>query len=53
VLVKRGRPGDLAAAGRHLEDASAIARALEMPRLIERLQAVARGQAAVSGARRQ
>jgi DNA-binding SARP family transcriptional activator len=53
VLVKRGRAGDLAAAGRHLEDASAIARALEMPRLIERLAAVARGQAAVSGARRQ
>jgi DNA-binding SARP family transcriptional activator len=50
--LKRGRPDDVAAAGRYLDDASAIARALEMPRLTERLEAVARGQAAVSGVRR-
>jgi hypothetical protein len=53
VLVKRGRPGDAAAAGSYLDDASAIARALEMPRLTERLRDVARGQAAVSGGRHQ
>ena len=52
VRLRRGRPDDAAAAGRLLDDAAAIARALEMPRLLERLQAVARGQAAVSGARR-
>jgi DNA-binding SARP family transcriptional activator len=52
VRLRRGRPDDVAAAGRLLDDASAIARALEMPRLLERLQAVARGQVAVSGARR-
>ena len=53
VHFKRGRPGDVAAAHRYLDDASAIARALEMPRLMERLQAMARGQAADSGVRRQ
>src|SRR4029453_11330500 len=47
-----GGPDDVAAAGRLLEDASAVARALEMPRLLERLQAVARGQAAGFGVRR-
>jgi hypothetical protein len=52
VHLKRGRPDDVAAARRYLDDALAIARALKMPRLMERLQAVARGQAAVSGIRR-
>ncbi|HEX2374325.1 MAG TPA: BTAD domain-containing putative transcriptional regulator [Actinomycetota bacterium] len=42
--LRRGRPDDLATARRHLDDALAIARALEMPRLIERLQSTARGQ---------
>jgi hypothetical protein len=50
--MARGRPDDVAAAGRLQDDASAIARALEMPRLLERLQAVARGQAAGFGVRR-
>ena len=53
VHLKRGRPDDMVAAGRYLDDASAIARALEMSRLMERLQAVARGQGTVSGVRRQ
>jgi tetratricopeptide (TPR) repeat protein len=38
ALLRRGRPDDLAAAQAHLDDALAIGRALEMPRLIERLQ---------------
>jgi tetratricopeptide (TPR) repeat protein len=44
ALLRRGRPDDLAAAQAHLDDALAIGRALEMPRLIERLQAVATGR---------
>jgi DNA-binding SARP family transcriptional activator len=41
ALLRRGRPDDLAAAQAHLDDALAIGRALEMPRLIERLRSVA------------
>jgi DNA-binding SARP family transcriptional activator len=52
VHLKRGRPGDRAAAQRYLDDASAIARALDMPRLLERLQAMRRAQTAASGVRR-
>ena len=44
ALLRRGRPDDQAAAQAHLDDALAIGRALEMPRLIERLQAVATGR---------
>jgi len=51
--LRRGRPADVAAAGGFLDDASAIARALEMPRLTERLRSMARGQAAASGDRSQ
>jgi hypothetical protein len=50
--LKRGGRDDVAAAGRYLDDASAIARALEMPRLTERLQAMTRAQTAASGVRR-
>jgi DNA-binding SARP family transcriptional activator len=44
ALLRRGRPDDLAAAQAHLDDALAIGRALEMPRLIERLGSVAAGR---------
>jgi tetratricopeptide (TPR) repeat protein len=44
ALLRRGRPDDLAAAQAHLDDALAIGRALEMPRLIERLHSVAAAQ---------
>jgi DNA-binding SARP family transcriptional activator len=44
ALLRRGRPDDLAAAQAHLDDALAIGRALEMPRLIERLRSVAADQ---------
>src|SRR4029453_11488952 len=43
ALLRRGRPDDLAAAQAHLDDALAPGGALEMPRLIERLQAVPAG----------